>query len=223
MKRVLLIVEGHTEQQFVKKILQPFLNAKGLYSVDCFKIKHSRGGLNKYKHLKTDIMNCIFQTDIVISTLIDFYALPSDFPGYEYAKKAITNKVDRVTFIENSIRDDLENEKRQEFPNFVPYIQLHEFEALIFSSDVWVSSLFTKEELDVPKINNIFSAHPNPEDINDSPMTAPSKRLAVHIKGYEKVIDGIMILETIGIEIIMEKCPRFRGWVNTLITKANEL
>ena len=53
MKRLIIVVEGDTEKEFVDKVLSPYLYAKGLLSVNCFKIKHTKGGLTKYQHLKT--------------------------------------------------------------------------------------------------------------------------------------------------------------------------
>ncbi|WCL51475.1 DUF4276 family protein [Leptospira sp. GIMC2001] len=222
MKRLIIIVEGQTELEFVNEILKPFLNLNGLNSVHYFTIKHTNGGLTKYQHLKRDLLNCVFQSNAVVSTLIDFYALPKDFPEYENAKVAYLEKSDRVEYLEKAIREDLEKEKGQEFPNLVPYIQLHEFEALAFSSDIWLSTLFTKTEIEYQNIKNIFDSHPNPELINDSQLTAPSKRLEKHIPGYNKVIHGILILKEIGIETVLEKCPRFSNWVETLIMKAKE-
>jgi hypothetical protein len=221
MKRLIIVVEGDTEKEFIDKVLSPYLYAKGLQSVNCFKIKHTKGGLTKYQHLKTDLINCAYESNVLVSTLIDFYALPKDFPKYEDASK-IVNRVERLAFLENAIIEDLEKGKRKEFPNLLPYIQLHEFEALVFSSLSGISSLFGNNEADFSEIEKIIDAHPNPEDINDSPETAPSKRLLKLIKGYNKVIDGIMIIEETGIETVLKKCPRFNSWVETLIEKAKE-
>lgn len=219
MKRVIIVVEGDTEKEFVDKVLGPYLYSKGLSSVNCFKIKHTKGGLTKYQHLKTDLINCVYENNVLVTTLIDFYALPKDFPKYEDAGK-IVNRADRLIFLENAILKDLESEKGKDFPNLFPYIQLHEFEALVFSSMSGISSLFEANEANFDEIQKIIDSHPNPENINDSPETAPSKRLLRLIKGYNKVINGIMIIEEIGIENILKKCPRFRTWVETLIEKA---
>lgn len=223
MKRLLIVVEGDTEKEFIDKVLGPFLNAKGLLSVNCFKIKHTKGGLTKYQHLKTDLINCVYESNVLVTTLIDFYALPKDFPKYEDARK-IVNKADRLAFIEKAIVEDLETLKGKEFSNLLPYIQLHEFEALVFSSIDAIAALYNRSEAKFNELEQIIAAHPNPEDINDSPLTAPSKRLINDqlIKGYNKVTDGIMIIEEAGIDIILGKCPRFKRWVETLIEKSNE-
>ena len=220
MKRLIIIVEGDTEKEFINKVLSPYLFGKGLHSIDCFKIKHSKGGLSKYQHLKTDLINCVYESNVLVSTLIDFYALPKDFPKYEEAK-TIVNKADRLTFLEKAILEDLEIDKNEKFPNLLPYIQLHEFEALVFSSIDAIKSLYSNEDAKFSELGQIIAEYQNPEDINDSPQTAPSKRLKNNqlIRGYNKFNDGIMIIEEAGIETILKKCPRFKTWVETLIEK----
>lgn len=190
--------------------------------MSCFKIKHTKGGLTKYRHLKTDLLNCVYENDVLVSTLIDFYALPKDFPKYEESTK-IVDKVDRLSFLEKAIVEDIEKEKGESFPNLVPYIQLYEFEALVFSSLHGISSLFGENEADFEKIERIIDTHTNPEDINNDPTTAPSKRLLKLIKGYNKVVDGIMIIEENGIENVLKKCTRFNSWVEMLIEKSKKM
>jgi hypothetical protein len=216
MKRLIVIVEGDSEEEFVNSILTPYLNSKEIYSIDCFKIKHSKGGLSKYSHLKKDILNTIYESDVVVTTLIDFYALPSDFPNFLEAKE-IPNKSNRLDFLENSIKEEIESTQNKLFPNLIPYIQLHEFEALIFSSIDGIKELFEKSEADFDELEDIITQYPNPENINDKPNTAPSKRLLANIKGYNKVLDGVSILDEIGLEKILNKCPRFNEWLNKLV------
>jgi hypothetical protein len=223
MKRLIIVVEGDTEKEFIDKVLSPYLYTKGLQSANCFKIKHTKGGLTKYQHLKTDLINCVYESKVLVSTLFDFYALPKDFPKYEDAK-TIVNKADRLAFLEKSIVEDLEKEKGKSFPNLLPYIQLHEFEALVFSSIDAIKSLYSNEDAKFNELEKIMESHPNPEDINDKPETAPSKRLKNNqlIRGYNKVNDGIMIIEEAGIDTVLRKCARFNNWVETLIEKVKE-
>ncbi|CAI9429395.1 DUF4276 domain-containing protein [Candidatus Ornithobacterium hominis] len=223
MKRLLIIVEGDTEKEFIDKVLSPYLYTKGLQSVDCFKIKHTKGGLTKYQHIKTDLINCVYENNVLVSTIIDFYALPKDFPKYEDAKR-IVNKDERLSFLETAIIEDIETEKGKSFPNLLPYIQLHEFEALVFSSIDAIRALYSEHDAKFYEIEQVMATYPNPEDINDSPQTAPSKRLKNNqlIKGYNKVNDGIMIIEEAGIDVVLAKCPRFGKWVEKLIEKVKQ-
>jgi hypothetical protein len=163
MKRLIIIVEGDTEKEFVDTVLCPYFSIKNIHDISCFKIKHSRGGLSKYSHLKIDILNCIHQSNVIVTSLIDFYALPKDFPKYEESKN-INNKIEKVEFLELSIKKEIEESQNQKFNNLIPYIQLHEFEALIFSSlngfNIYESSKINKIE-----IKKIFEKYQNPEDI----------------------------------------------------------
>lgn len=221
MRRLIIIVEGDTEKQFIDKVLSPYLYNKGLERVDCFKIKHTKGGLTKYQHLKTDIINCIYESNVIVSTLIDFYALPKDFPNYNKAT-GIVDKNERISFLEKAIIEEIQEDKQQEFRNLIPYIQMHEFEALVFTSYNSITSLFNEKEAELKEIETIINTYPNPELINDSPLTAPSKRMEKLIKGYNKVIHGIMIIEETNIEVVLQKCPRFKSWVQTLIQKVKD-
>ncbi len=221
MKRIVIIVEGDTEKEFIDKVLSPYFHTKGIYAVDCFKIKHTKGGLTKYQHLKTDIINCIFESNVIVTTLIDYYALPKDFPEFEDSKK-IVNKSERISFLEEAITHDIQNYKKIEFNNLIPYIQLHEFEALVFASLNGILNLYTDSQAKFTEINDILKQYTNPEDINEGSDSAPSKRLRNLIPGYNKIVDGIMIIEENGIENILKKCPRFNSWVNFLIAKALE-
>lgn len=169
------------------------------------------------------MINCVYESNAVVTTLIDFYALPKDFPKFDEAVK-IVNKASRLDFLEKAIAEDIESEKGKYFPNLLPYIQLHEFEALVFSSIDAIKSLYSNEHAKIDELEQIIASYPNPEDINDSRETAPSKRLKNNqlIKGYNKITDGIMIIEEAGVATILRKCPRFNSWVERLIEAAKE-
>jgi len=217
-KRLIIIVEGFTEQEFVNRILRPYFYSKGVCDILVFQIKSSKGGLNKYNHLKTDILNCIYQPNAIVTTLIDFYGLPTDFPNYEEASSLQSN-YEKVAFLENSIQEDLAKSQHKNFENFIPYIQLHEFEGLIFSSKESIYANFEERKINKSEIEKIFEEFTNPEEINNNPNTAPSKRLLKNIPGYNKIVDGIAILEDTKLAKILEKCQRFGSWL-TQITKA---
>jgi hypothetical protein len=105
-------------------------------------------------------------------------------------------------------------------PDFIPYIQRHEVEALMFSDREGLEFVID-DASQMQQIDQIIQQYANPEDINNSPQTAPSKRLE-RIFGYNKVNDGELILDMMEIETIIHKCPRFAAWVNKLETKLRE-
>lgn len=215
MKRLVVIAEGETEESFVNNILIPYFNSLGINNyIQCFKTKHSSGGLSKYSYIKQDIIKTIYEADVVVTTLLDFYRLPSDFPGYKQDNE-LSHDV-WVEVIENQIKEDIEREKGLRFDNFIPYIQLHEFEALVFSSMAGIDALFERSEVNYRSLQDIIDKYPHPEDINNGPNTAPSVRLQRLIPGYDKVIYGVEIIKEIGMDTVLSKCPRFNGWIEKI-------
>lgn len=217
MKRLVIIVEGDAEESFINNVLSPYFNSIGIYNyIQCYKIKHSNGGLSKYSHLKKDIVNTLYENDVVVSTLVDFYRIPSDFPGYNESL-SYDKHSDQVNYLESKIKEDIELTQNRVFENLVPYIQLHEFETFIFSDIMGVDALFDQSEYDRREFINITRQYENPEDINNGVNTAPSVRLKKIIKGYDKVLFGIEIIQNLGVDLILEKCPRFNSWIQNLI------
>lgn len=212
MKRLYIVVEGQTEEEFVKKVLAPYLLLQGILCVTPVAIHRAhgaRGGMVSYKPLKGDILRLLGEGDApIVSTLIDFFRCP-DTPGKEVWDKA-TNHQQEVELREQEIGRDIASRR------FIPYIQLHEFEALLFSSDVGSNGLFSPKEAD--ELSKIVEDYPNPEEINSSPEGAPSKRILAIVPTYDKVFHGGLIAGAIGIETILERCPRFRAWVERLVS-----
>lgn len=219
MKRIIIIVEGHSEKEFIDKVLAPYLFANGIPQVICFKIKHSKGGLTKYEHLKKDLISTINESNELITTLIDFYALPFDFPQYDKAIKLV-DKSKAAKMIEDAIVDDITELFNGVSHKLFPYIQLHEFEAFVFASGEFLFNFYADNEANFAELNKVINNFPNPEDINQGKTTAPSKRLLQAIPGYSKVNHGIAIIQDAGIENLLKKCPRFNAWVALLIEKA---
>lgn len=212
MKRLYIVVEGQTEEEFVTKVLAPHLLNQGILCVTPVAIhrgRGARGGMVSYEPLKDDILRLLREGDApIVSTLIDFFRCP-DTPGKEVWNKA-TNHQQEVELREQEIGRDIGSR------HFIPYIQLHEFEALLFSSGVAFGELFSPEESD--KLCKIVDEFSNPEEINTTPDRAPSKRILAIVSGYDKVAHGGLIARRIGIKVIMARCPRFRAWVERLVS-----
>ena len=216
MKRLVIIVEGDAEESFVNNILSPHFTSLGLYnSIQCFKIKKSNGGISKYSDVKKDIINTLYENDVVVSTMLDFYRLPSSFPGKQDSSTFHAH-LRQVEYLEGKLKEDIESAQQCTFDNLIPYIQLHEFEALVFSSINGIDALFEPSEFKRKDILQVIHDYPNPEDINDQPNTAPSVRLIKLIPGYEKVLYGIEILQQHGMPTLLARCPHFRAWVTKL-------
>lgn len=217
MKQILILVEGQTEEEFIKQVLNPYLNNYGKHlnpTIINTKIvkggKNFKGGLDNYGQVKRDLVKLVKSNTLTVTTFIDFYALPSDFSGYSDDVK-VKNSLERVLYLEQKLYEDIGQ------TNFVPYIQLHEFEALLFISMQGFNYCFGNDMIKIRDFEQILSQFPNPEDINDNPLTAPSKRILKIIPNYQKPFQGGMIALENGIEGILKKCPHFATWVEKLL------
>lgn len=215
MKRLYIVVEGHAEQEFVNEILRPYLNSFGLYEVTPVLIhtsKTGKGGFVNYDHLNNTVVPLLRTkgNDIVVTTFVDYFRIPTNTPHYEECIKLGSNK-DIVVKLEQCIDENI-NDRR-----FFSYIQLHEFEALLFSNNNGFKEYFTEEQAKLT--NAIVNEFDNPEDINTRPQHAPSKRILSIKENYNKPIEGNLIALEIGINTMLERCPRFAAWVNELVQK----
>ena len=216
MKRVYIVVEGQTEQEFVNSVISPYLQEFGILSVTPVLVRTSRtgrGGMVSYSHLANTIKPLLMseKSDYIVTTFIDFFRLPHDMPHYEDSMKK-ADKIEQIRSLEAAINEAIDDRR------FFSYIQLHEFEALLFSCNKGFEYYFS-EEL-AAKTVSIISSYDNPEDINTSPEGAPSKRLLAIKSDYNKVLEGNLIALEIGIKSILEKCPRFAEWIKTIIEKS---
>ena len=220
---VYIVVEGPTEQTFVRDVLAPKMANKSifLYPILIGKPGH-KGGDVRFERAINDIGNFLKQrSDTYISTMFDYFRIDSNWPG----KNEINQKgqsgvslsaIDKATIIENAthkkiveIFSEYNSENR-----FISYIEMHEFEALLFSD---TDILANKLEINVSKIKEIIDEYDNcPEEINDNPDKAPSKRLEALSIGYRKVAMGKSISEAIGIKNIRTQCPNFNKWLTKL-------
>lgn len=216
MKRLYIVVEGQTEQEFVRTILAKYLAKYEIYSVVAIPVKTSkigRGGLVNYLHLKNTIQCLLKESssrDILVTTFIDYFRIPTNMPGYEQALALASNN-EKISLLEQKLAEDIWDER------FIPYIQLHEFEALLFSNNSGFEYYY-KHDI-ASQTAKIVDKYANPEEINSKPETAPSKRIMAIIPQYEKVVHGNLIALTIGIQPMLDKCPRFAQWVQSLIVR----
>ena len=215
MKRLIIICEGPTEQEFCRKTLQIHFINKNI-SIQYPLIKKSNGGIIDWRGVKSQIEIHLKQDPkAYLTTFIDYYGVNKkhNFPKWIEASK-ISDKSQRLDFIESCLFQAIDSKINF---RFIPYLQLHEFESLLFNNmDSFVKQFPEEMLLNVNELENIINTYKNPEDINDHPKTAPSKRLKNHFENYKKVVFGNIIAEHIGLERIRNKSPRFNAWIETL-------
>lgn len=210
MIRVCIICEGSTEVEFVNRCLEPYLRPSGVSAYGTVLSARSgrhRGGRVTVDRLAHKISLLYSEADRV-STLVDFYGF-QDRAGRTRAQL----EADIATAAAQAIAKGYD-------PRYVlPYVQMHEFEGLLFTNPADFECAEDGWSADVKAaLMAVAQAFPNPEDINDSPETAPSKRiLSIFPDGtYSKPEHGPLIAESIGIDNIRAKCPAFSEWVGKL-------
>jgi hypothetical protein len=224
MIRLYLFAEGQTEQTFADTILKPHLARYGVFMHNPLLIAHARkkgkvhrggSGYGDYQPMKDDIMRLISQerdSEVFFTTMIDLYALHYNFPCLSESERFRQAPSQRVTFLETKFADDIGDRR------FVPYIQLHEYEAYLFSNPNYFELLYENCREQVENLKVIAESYETPELINDGLETAPSKRIIAQFPSYKKSkqSDGVQLAELIGLNVIRDKCPHFSEWVSNL-------
>ena len=220
MNRIIIICEGQTEQEFCKTLLQRYFSNQNI-TLQVPLIKKTMGGIANWNVLKREIETYLRrEKDVLVTTLIDYYGIKDShgFPLWA-EKQAIADKSQRLDELEAAMLADVDANLR---PRFVPYMQLHEFEGLLFSDKQAFYTTFYKsnELVDKAYLEQTFADFDNPEMINDGVETSPSHRLERIISGYEKVVYGCCLAEAIGLDKMRQKSSRFDNWLKRLATRA---
>ena len=142
-----------------------------------------------------------------VTSLVDFYGF--------------SDKEDRaVEALEEHLRNEIGNRARGSRRVF-PYVQMHEFESLLFS-DVEAFRVAQVSDAAIGSLARVRSRFETPEDVNDGPETAPSKRIEKIVPTYRKRIDEPRIAKQAGLTRIRQECPRFHQWLSRLEELAHQ-
>lgn len=213
MIRIKILVEGQTEETFVRDVFVPHYARQQVYITPIIVLTSSgyKGGVTSYSKIKYQITRlCREDQGAFISTMFDLYGLPNDFPGkLEAAYPANGEGERKAAYLEERLAIDI-NEH-----NFLPYFMVHEFEALLFAKPEKFAG-WIDDQGPVESLNKIMRAHKTPEQINDSPNTAPSKLIAALMPQYQKTLHGPLIAADIGLDVMRQACPHFNGWLQRL-------
>jgi Domain of unknown function (DUF4276) len=215
MTRVYILVEGQTEEAFINELLTSRYAENNLFLTPII-ISTSpryRGGMTRYAKIKGQIEKlCRQDAGAYVTTMFDLYALPNDFPGKlspEYSRLASGR--DKAMFLEAKLANDIN------LTNFIPNLLVYEFEALLFSQinsfNEWI------DDDDALQPLRDICGTTKPEDINDDPQTAPSKRILSAMSNYQKTVHGPLIALDIGLDVIRSSCPHFDDWLKKIEAK----
>lgn len=210
MSRVLVFVEGQTEETFVRDLLVPYFSRLGIYLTPILAQTSPghKGGIVSYGKVKHQLTRlCRQDQGAYVTTMMDYYGLPNDVPGLD---GRVADAHEQVVRLELALQQDIDA------PNFIPNLMLHEFEALLFSAPEKFAEWLDDQALLAP-MAAIRGAFATPEHINNSPQTAPSKRILALVPHYKKTVDGPLIAEDIGLDAIRAQCPHFNNWIERLL------
>ena len=224
MKYINIIAEGSTEETYVNDVLvNHFAQLHKYIAVrkietgwDRIQSKPAKGGLLKYIKLRNDILRWIQsdrgKPDTWYTTFVDLYAFPKD-PQSPYTPKiqAIADPYQKIKALEAAIAQDINH------PTFIPYVQLHEFEAFLMVEPGRLRTMYPEADKVITRMERDNQGM-KPEEINESPQTAPSKRIIQFLPDYEgqKAQVGPLVAEDIGLHLLRENCPHFDAWISRL-------
>ena len=197
------MVEGETELEFVNWLLVDHLAYRQVIPTGYL----IRGNVS-VQRLGRKMADMYRHFDVVTS-LVDFY-------GFRDKGDAA------VDSLEENIRRAVQTHIHRAWDDrkVIPYVQMHEFEALLFA-DVQAFSAIDMPRRAIKQLDEIASRFA-PEDIDDDPISAPSKRIAALVPDYDKVIGGNIVASEVGLPAMRAACPRFDAWLARLEALAAE-
>lgn len=217
MIRVHIICEGQTEEMFVSQVLAEGFEARGIYLVPALIGKPGhKGGNVRFERVLTDVQKRLLgERKAWCTTFFDFYGLPGEFPGKAEAN-ALHDANQKAECLQQAmtagLRSTIGNDAMR---RFIPYVQMYEFEGLLFSCPEKLALGIGQSDLGT-QFQRIRDGFDTPEEINNSPVTAPSKRILNLFDGYEKPLHGSLAAMEIGLPAIRGECPRFDAWLKQI-------
>ncbi len=217
MPDVYIICEGPTEVRFVKNVLAPNLGNRQLFlhpiTIGSMRTK---GGNVTFDRLYMNVRRQLYDNRrSYCSTLVDFYGLDSEFPGLDVAATKLGIRAKAEAVVEAMVAALSQTIESEPLLRFIPYVQMHEFEALLFSDPEALAEAIGRPELR-NALATVRGNFETPEHIDDSQVSAPSKRILKLSPGYEKPLMGGIAAKAIGLDRIRAECPLFDAWLAKL-------
>jgi hypothetical protein len=215
VRSLYLLAEGQTEYEVIDAVVQPHLEAVG------FQVRKSiivtrraaggparRGGVSTWRKLQAEIRRVLRDPSIdVMTTVVDYYGLPADVPGM--AARPDGGPSDRVSFVEAAVAAAIGDGR------FVPHFVLHELETWVLAAATQLGALVGDGRL-AARLGKVVSGHGGPEQVDDGPSTAPSKRIIELFPGFDKTFDGPLAIADLGLDELRKACPHADSWLRHL-------
>ena len=224
MNEVIVIVEGQSEQSFLRSVLAPYLSESSCFiRAQLIGKPGHKGGCVSFERFSRDVGKALKQReDTYISSMFDYFRLDPNWPGMDEIRRATraSRILDKDSIMKVLTTHTLD--KIQEmFPQcdvplrVIPYFSMHEYEALLFSDISKLSEGLGRESQNLQRILDSFDG--DPELINTDPSKAPSKVLGRLNPHYKKVLHGTLVASSIGVPKMQNKCTCFNSWVTRLL------
>ncbi len=217
MVRINVVVEGETEEAFVKRVLIPEFNHYNIFFYPRLTVtnrqlgRKGKGGFNPrtgyQTNIRKEIVRCLNDQSAYCTTLLDLYGLPNDFPGISTLNPDLETKVDTLF---RELENDINN------PRFIPNLMVHEFEGYLFTEPQIIARELEATPSQTRQLEQIRSDFDSPEKINDGPQTAPSKRIESIFPHYKKTYHGPLISQEISLVRMKNECYYLNKWLEKL-------
>lgn len=223
MSDVVAIVEGQTEQTFVRDHLAVHLGGLGIDMWSQLPGRVARcGGVRPWPQVRDDLLRTLKERPgRICTTMFDFYGMPKAWPGRTEAGGLPLDE--KGNHVEEAILVDLANEAGDDFRRelFIPYVQVHEFEALLFADVAEIAKVLatlcnTSEARLRDCLKEILDDAGQAEAINDNYDTCPSRRIKGLVPAYSKPTIGSTVVGRIGLDVLRTACPHFGQWLESL-------
>lgn len=219
MREVIVFAEGPSEEQFIKRVVAPALRHLQVYlKPQTLKTsQEARGGAVSFDRLKFYARNTLRQSpDAALTTFLDLYALDTSFPASVEARALPTLEA-RLARLHQALHEAIVDYVGCRPERFIPYIQPHEFEGLLFSAPAELARIEPEWAGSITELAQVRALFESPEHINNGYETKPSRRLEVLLRpGYKKVRHGPLAAERMTLPVIEGECAHFRGWMAQL-------
>lgn len=217
VSRLLILVEGQTEEGFVNDVLAHHLSGFGVFARAAM-IKARGSGIGPWEGALKRIVGLLKQdSGHIVSTMVDYYGMPRNWPRRDTTPPSGSTPPQIAEPIERAMLDAVARKLGGDFnpSRFVPYVMMHEFEAMLFSDCAAFGDGIGRCDL-TGKFQAIRDKFATPEAIDDSPDYAPSKRIEYLMPGYQKPLRGTQVTQRIGLATIRKECPHFGDWLARL-------
>ncbi|NGZ06365.1 MAG: DUF4276 family protein [Magnetococcales bacterium] len=219
MVRVVVFAEGQTEEKFIKQLVAPAFWPSMIYLEPRLlkTSQNSKGGAVSFERLKFYVSNTLKETNApTLATFLDLYALDTDFPAYAEVR-SMTGLYQKVHRLETALSQAIVEQVGCQPHRFIPHIQPHEFEGLLFSDVAALCATEPGWRSQQSELTDIYHQFQNPEHINGEYESRPSMRLERILRPkYKKTRHGPLAAEQVTLEVMEQQCPHFRGWLERL-------